>query len=635
MKDSECEWDEHAEAYEGQILDKDKSDFNEQFSTTNLWYADVRSTRPKLYSQNPYLYVDPETPEADLFAEIIERVVNVQKDKAWNLKARMCEVITGTKIQGRGYLKTSYKFDKDKIGRQWAGEEPNDEVNIAYVPRDRLLIDAEATAFARRRWGAHKIHAPIEEIRDKFGIKKEIKISVIEETDLPKGISADEKLDFQFGCYYEIENIQDHTLSIIVDGMDGWAVKPYETPNWIQDSQGKKLFWSMYDALEWNEIPGRIDTKGDLHFWHRLLIELCEIETQELNHRRKLNSKYIARGQTELTSEQINDLKSYKDGIVIQLPPGTTVDAFQHATLGQENYLRKQSVRQDIGVISGMDEMKQGLPQSEKTAREAMLIAAENQSVIQFMSGRVEDMVSSVILKCIRLIQKNYDSTRVMALTGMEEAEYLGLKDNVQKHKVAELLGDSKRPFISFVGTKLKGEFGVRVKAGSAMPVNEAQRRNDIEMVITLMGKDPEFSANVDKKELGKEVAKILHIENKNIIIDPKSPEQENELLKRNIPVMPMLNEDHADHWKRHDLENNRTPAFINHQLGHKLMQSFIEKSQMAGAAPNMPQGMGNILNQQISGLPQGSAVPPAGVPQPPGGPATTPTTGGPQGPLQ
>ena len=599
------DWEKHAAAYEGEIINANRSDYDEYFSETNLWYADVRSTRPKLYSQNPYLYVDPETPEADLHAEIMERVVNVQKDKAWKLKDRMLDAITGTKIQGRTYLKVSYKFSKDKIGREWAGEEPNDEIVIAYVPRDRLLIDPFAPSFKARRWAAHKIYGPIGEIREKFKIAKDVKISVVEEKNLPSDVTEEEKQDFQYGCYHEIENVYDHTLAILVDGMDKFAVKPYQAPH---------PFWSMYEELEWNNIPGKINTRGDLHFWWKLLVEDADSETQECNHARKLNSKYIVRGATPLDDKQKKDLKSYKDGQIVELPLGTQVETFQHASLGQEHYLRKQSRRQDIGIISVMNEMKQGLPQAEKTARESMLIASENQSVIQFMAGKVEDMVGAVISKCILLIQNNYDASRVMALTGMEDVEYIGLRDKVKGQKF-EMLGDAKRPFIRFVGTELTGKFNVRVKAGSAMPVNEAQRRQDVELIIGLMGKDQEFSAGIDKRELGKEVAKVTHIENKNIIIDPKTPEQENALLKRDVPVMANWNEPHADHIKRHQLENNNTKAFLNHILSHKLMDSYISKSQMTGAPmPGMPP---NLLNQTISGLPQGTAAPAASMPQP------------------
>lgn len=606
LKNDRCEWDKYVKAYEGEILDADKSDFNEQFATVNLFYVDVRSSVPKLYSQNPYAYIDPETPEADVMAELMEKLVNVQKETKWFLKPRMEEAIKSAKIKGRSYLKTSFKFDGDKIGRAYVGEEPNDECNISFRDRGQIIIDPNASSWLSRRWCADEIYAPIQEIREKFKIKKDEKIAVVEDKDLPESMSAEEKEDFQFGKYWEIEDPINRNLSVIVDGLNRYGVKPYEFPYG---------FYSMYDALEWNHIPGKLDTKADLHFWYRLLIELCEQKTQQQNHRRKGNSKYIATGQAELTEKQIADLKSYKDGIVVQLPIGTTVSPFQHANLAQDVYLGEQSTRQDITIVSGMNEMKQGLPQSEKTAREAMLIASESSSVVGYISGKVEDVVASVLTKCIWMVQTYYDKTRVISLTGMEEAEYIGFKEKFKDRKGVQVLGTSKRPFVSFVGTELQGKMRVKVKAGSAMPVNEAQRKQDIEQLVALMGQNQQMAAAVDSKELIKEIAKLLHIENKGIILDPKSPEQENALLKRNIPVMPHLNEPHDDHIARHERENNNTPAFIAHLLSHKIMKSFIEGATLQGSQPT-PGAPGDLLGQRVSGLPQGSNVPPAGLPQ-------------------
>ena len=609
LKEEAKKWKKFEDAYEGEILDESKSDFSGQLAQVNLAYVDVRSSIPKLYSQNPYILIDPLTPEADLHAELMEKIVN-SKLEDWHLKDRIEDLIKGCKLNGRAYLKVSYKFDKDKIGREFVGDEANDEICINYVARDELIIPRDAKCVQSARWVAHKIKAPIKDIREKFNLRKDDKPT----TDCDKIVHDDERMpeeekeDFKYGTYYEIEDREKHTLAIIVEGVDRFVEKPYSHPY---------DFYTMYVTLEWNNIPSKSDTKADLHFWWRQLIELCEIKTQQHNHRRKLNSKYKWRGSSP-TDDQINDLTTYRDATVVQLKADQDIEPMSHATIGQEVYLSENSLRQDITVVSGMNEMKQGLPQVQKTAREAMAIVGEAQDVMSYRAGKLEAVIAEVINKCVWLIQNRYDTTKVISLTNMEEAEYLGFKEKIKSEKI-EVLGSSRRPFLKFVGTDLMGKMKVRVKAGSTLPVNEAQRKQDITTLIDLMGKSPQMAAAVDTKELLKEIAKLLHIENKRILLDSKTPEQENSLLKRNIPVLPAMNENHDEHLAAHQLEHNNTPAFIMHVFAHNLMKSFLDKSQFYGQVQQSqqpPGGLPNLSQNNISGFPQGSSVPASAIPQ-------------------
>jgi len=609
METSIKEWKKFERAYEGDVIGGDNSSYKTECQKTNLFYVDVRSFTPKIYSRSPYIYIDPATPEADLTSEILEKVINSQLDDVWKFKSVLRELIKGTKIKGRGYLKTSYKYEGDKIGRQYIGDQPNDEITIDYVDRKDLIIDPNARSISSARWRAHKIIAPIADIRKKFKIDDDEELHVVEENcdeNKKNGLSQEERSDFQYGTYYELENNVDHTLAIQVEGLDRWAVPPYKCPYGYN---------TMYDHFEWNNIPGQQDTKGDLHFWWNDLYELAEIKTLKSHHRRKLISKIIVTGGVPLTDDQKDAFTSDEDSTVIELTAGQSFQPYQHASLGEEIYLYEQLLRQDITMVSGMNEMKQGLPQTTKTAREAMAIVAESADVISDRVGLLEDVIASVIEKCIWLIQHKYDTTKVISLSGMEEVEFLAFKERFGE----KALGNAKNPFLNVVGTDLQGKMRVRVKAGSTLPVDENQRKADITQLIALMGQSQQVSAQVDPKELLKEVSKVLHIENKGIIFDSKTPEQENSLLKRNIPVTPQMNEPHDEHLAAHDLENNNTPAFIAHAFTHRLMKSFVERSQltaMKGQSPNIGMaGPGGLSQENISGMPQGSNVPPESLP--------------------
>lgn len=609
MDDLAPEWEEYKSAYEGEekhLFHKRTRRYHMR-TTLNWTHIDVRSAVPTLFNQTPEINIDPEEPESDLHAEIMEKVVNILKDKRWKLGPRMRDLVKGSKLTGRDYLKVYYNFKKKdipRIGTNFEGEKFNDEIMIDWVSRETVLTPSDMTSFNAASWVAHEIRIPLKEGKKKFNLKEGDKpATTTERNDYIEKLPQDQKQDFEYMTYYEIEDRENRELSVIVKGIDRFMVKPYEFPY---------PYYSMYIPLEWNSLPGRGDTKADPHFWWGKQLELSEIQTQQLNHRRKLNAKYKSRGP-ELSDEQISALKSGDDSIVVPLKANQDVEPFTHASLGQEVYLMENNVRQDLGVQSAVSEQKTGSPQKKKTAREAVLIAASAQTVTVDRATEVEKVVNQAMTKAILLIQKFYDRTRVIRLTGMEEVEFLNLKDRVGeklKEKVPEdfLSGSAEMPFIKFVGNQMKGEMSVRISSGSTLPTDEESKKADMALYFQLGQQFPPLFEMSDPKELSKELVKLLHFQNKNIIIEPTSPEQENVLLKRNIPVMPSINENHDQHVQVHGLESNNTPAFLNHMLGHQLMQSHQRSSQPQGGGqglPEQPKDLQDLATEGIPGTPQ------------------------------
>jgi len=55
QKKHKADWDKYQKAYHGDILDKSTSDYSANYNVPNLFYMDVRSSIPKLYTQNTFL----------------------------------------------------------------------------------------------------------------------------------------------------------------------------------------------------------------------------------------------------------------------------------------------------------------------------------------------------------------------------------------------------------------------------------------------------------------------------------------------------------------------------------------------------------------------------------------------------
>ncbi len=601
--------DKSVEHYEGKI--PSKAGFVDGVAV-NLVYVDMKQSVPEYYSRNPKIFIDPDEPGAEQDAERAELAVNIKWPEL-KMKSLMRDGIKSTKFYGVCGFKTYFNFKKNFVKDEWDDRVKNDDVRTDRVPLKQLLKDPSATSWKTSPWIAHEIESKVSDIAEKFWIKKRSDITVTKSDKGSKDLDDygnEVKSDFQYGTYYEIEDRKNGKVCVIVEGIDKFVKKP-ESKTYPFDT--------MYDFLEYNDIPDRPDTKSDYFFWRDQLIELATFRTMLLNHAKKGNSKYKARG--DLDETQKAQLKSSDDSVVVELGASQDVEPLTHAALDPQLFAAEQAVRQDIQTIS-----KQAPRQTsgEKTATEVKAVEMAAQEISSENLERLEEVIASIAGKWIQLMQKNYSATKTVALTGMTDNKFMDYQDRLGE----TIEGTAKHPFLKITKKDISKKLKVRIKAGSTMPDNDQTRMAKFQGFMKFVATG-NLMPGLDIEEVLNEAVEVFDVRNDNLTMKKDNPMEESRLLNAGSYIAPKINENHKKHRMIHEQESNGNNENIIHILGHKMFEAQMQANQMAEAASAPPMPM---TGQSFKGAEQPT---PAPLPAPGAGPQGSPVAPSPvQGPM-
>jgi hypothetical protein len=517
-------------------------------------------------------------------------------------------------------LKTYFNFNKDNSKDEWSGRIHNDEVRTDYVPFNALLKDPSCT-WDTSPWIGHEVIERVDNIAEKFKIRDKHKITVVQRTKgadelggIPVEFDGSVRSDFQYGRYFEVEDRIKGEVFVIVDGITGFARKP----------EAKKYpFETMYDFLQYNDLPGRPNTYSDYYFWRDQLLEVSTYRTMEVGHARKGTAKYKWRGDAP-TPDQRNQIKASDDSTIVELGNNQDVEPFIHSGLDAQLFTAEQLVRNDIQMIS------KGAPRQpvgqEKTATEVKAIEFQAQKVDSEDLSKLEEVLGSVANKQLQLMQENYSATRMVNLTGLTESQMIGVKDVIKDEDT--LIEERKNSFLRFDKEKIAGKLKATIKAGSTLPDNDQTRISKLQAFAQFVS-TLQLTAGIDLEQMLEEAAKAYGVENENVLIRKDNPSEESRLLNSNVYLSPRLTEPHEEHLFIHNRESNGSDANIAHKLGHELFlkqRNMNQQAKIANApvgAPQLPVGGSSFVGAE-------QAVP--GVP--PGVPGAAPTGGGPVAPI-
>lgn len=228
-------------------------------------------------------------------------------------------------------------------------------------------------------------------------------------------------------------------------------------------------------------------------------------------------------------------------------------------------------------------------------------------------------------------MQENYDSTRIISLTGMDEAGFIA-----RKNSLGDLVsGDSKRAYLSFTKENISGDVQCSVKSGSTAPDNEQARIAKLSGFVKFASSFPGLSAGIDVQELLDEAIEVFGLRNQNLTIRKDNPTGESKLLNSGVFLPARMSENHDAHIEIHERESNGNNQNILHILMHKEFKRQLEENASAqqipaalgmpqapstgqsflGGSPNVPppsQGpLGPTLNPTIPMSPGSGGLPP------------------------
>ena len=600
--------------YNGKIL---KSSFDGAIQP-NYVYVDLNQSISQLYAKDPKIFFEPMKPEADKPCEIFEILVN-QKWVTHKMKDVVRDAVKAVKLSGVCAFKTYFYFNDEVQLDEWNDRIQNDDVRTDLILIDSILKDADAPSYEKSPWIAHKLTAQIDFIAKRFGIKDRDEIAKTSSTAGSYDLPDDEKEDFQYGTYWEIEDRRNGQIFYLVDGVKDrvFDVKEKSYP-----------YITMYDFLYYNKVPTSSTIHSDYFFVKDQLSEACLFRTHMSNHARKGSSKYITRGQA-FTPEQESALQSADDTARVHLEAGQTVESLQHANLDPQIAQCLQLSVSDIQLI-----LKQIPSQSpvEKTATE---IKSNEMAAVKVTNDRLdalEDVMASIATKWAKLMHKNYSSTRVINLTEMTEAEFMGFQEKFE----GKIQGNNERGFMTITSKDLSDQVVAKVKAGSTLPDSEQTRISKF-MNFGKFVQSIGAQGALDNEEVLHDAVQIFGLENENILKDKDDPYKESKLLSSGVYVPVKMSDDDDYHLMTHMSSSDpatRTPEETLHIVTHEIQKAqkarmqAIMQSRVSSAMMNQPNSGSPITGAASLGM-NPNNIPLPNVPQNAGAAMPAPMAGG------
>ncbi len=254
------------------------------------------------------------------------------------------------------------------------------------------------------------------------------------------------------------------------------------------------------------------------------------------------------------------------DNTIVQYQGATPPQMLQTSPNPPEAYAFRNSLRDEMGQIYGVQGVSRGTPPAGITAGVAL----------QFLNEQEQERATSDVAKHNALVQNMAKKTIAVA------GDYYQPDDG----RMLRIVGkDNKYSIRHFDSANLSKDYDVRMQVGSALPESKAGK---IQRIVEIMQMKPDLLSNerwVDLLELG-------NSDKMNTLITAavKAAESENEDMMAGKPVAdPQDYEDHIVHWKTHTKAiQNRSfkeecpPEYREKVLDHIALHEFvmIEKAQ-------------------------------------------------------
>ena len=248
------------------------------------------------------------------------------------------------------------------------------------------------------------------------------------------------------------------------------------------------------------------------------------------------------------------------DNTIVQYQGATPPQMLQTSPNPPEAYAFRNSLRDEMGQIYGVQGVSRGTPPAGITAGVAL----------QFLNEQEQERATSDVAKHNALIQNI--ARKTIAVAG----DYYQPDDG----RMLRIVGkDNKYSIRHFDSANLSKDYDVRMQVGSALPESKAGK---IQRIVEIMQMKPDLLSNerwVDLLELG-------NSDKMNTLITAavKAAESENEDMMAGKPVAdPQDYEDHIVHWKTHTKAiQNRSfkeecpPEYREKVLDHIALHEFV-----------------------------------------------------------
>lgn len=475
--DRELKWERMVALYEGNHYPgaghDDRMVVNRAFKTKNV-------IAPSVAVRNPKFIVQAQQPEKAAQALLTEEILNYLW-RTYRYKTEFRRAVDDHLTIGHGWLKVGYKFVKpievktapsqgepddpstedgvdDRVDKPGNVEHENYDADTerAFVERISMydmFVDPDARHLGDARWIAQRVRRPVADVRVDGRYAQKVRVKA-------RGIAGDkwERTDEEspptnansrgFCEVWEFYDLRENTVCTMLGGCeDGFLIAPAPMPY---------SFGHPFIMIRNYDVPDKFYPMGDLESIEVLQHELNKTRTEQMQHRRGNQRKYLAM-EDALDSDSWEALESDEDGAIVKVQPQYSLsDAVQLMpthTISADAYNMSDIIDNDIDDITGVTDFTQTA--IRRTATEAALIQDQSNARSADKLTRIEDALAQVGERLIQLMQQY--------MTG---------------EHVIRVVGSNAQPiWLDYDKDTIAGKFDFEVEGGSTSPQNESSRR--------------------------------------------------------------------------------------------------------------------------------------------------------------
>ena len=399
-----------------------KDDEENDVVIVNLTFSHVKVIVPSTYLRNPKIYFEPNKPTAVKRARLMSSIFNGDMQRM-GLKATNKRIIQDVVLLGTGFSKTTYEIenpaaleypdDKEMVDQLVEDfhnvslksdvlEIPENGPRVVWVRPDDLTFSLGATDLSDLGFISHHVRKRLMAIKNDPYYKNTSDLQ-------PTWIANDSKRDSQ---YYS------EGASRYVEMVDLYEVWDMDTGTFftIAEGHGKALrekedipypYGHPFDRLTFTTLDDQMWGLSEVEMCIPQYDELNRLRTQQSQHVKRFNRKYVILENSFADEEEKNNLTSGEDGTIVTVRASVgnvanAVMALQDAPMTGDIYRYNTLIEDDVVKIAGITPYRRGGISGANTATEANIAEANSQT----RDGDRRDYVSEFVLKQMAKVRK-------------------------------------------------------------------------------------------------------------------------------------------------------------------------------------------------------------------------------------
>ncbi len=477
--------------FEG-LTQEDRIAINISFSTINVIFPSISVNRPKI----SVLANDPENEDRSLFAQAILNYwwshydfqnpfrraskdflifghgwmkigwKSVQGQREMS-EAELAEAYTkavderdayaASRPEEAGFLASDEEIAESIIQSSTVDVTIEDRPFMERVSPFDMFVDPEATCMEDAAWIAQRIIRPLEDVRKDKRYKQAARLAVAGVSMAPVSLDRRQRRqyseDIQKVVVWEHYDLTTGMMCVFAEGGKDFLVEPMKMPYAVGHP---------FVMVRNYDVPDQFYPIGDLEMLEPLQQELNATRSALMNNRKQYARKYLYR-KSAFGEDGIRALKSTQDGTAVPVedesrPFQDVIAPMPYIPMAGDIYNLSDIITGDAREVSGVSEYQRGVsPRVRRTATEAAMIQDATNARSADKLGLIEDFIRNIARKQLSIAQQFLTGEQVARVTGSQ----------------------GKTIWVPYTRDDIIGEYDFVVEAGSTMPTNEHQRRND------------------------------------------------------------------------------------------------------------------------------------------------------------